>query len=91
MPPHYRPERPAEQVIWISPGRPHPRNTSSAAVAHELAGLAVITQIGLAVWDTAPGEPYDLAVEVDAASAAAQAHGLSRFHLVGFPLAQPSR
>jgi pimeloyl-ACP methyl ester carboxylesterase len=53
-------------------------------VAGELAGRAVITQIGLAVWDTAPGEPYDLAVEVDAVNTAAQARGLSRYHLFGF-------
>jgi pimeloyl-ACP methyl ester carboxylesterase len=76
--------RPAEQVIWISPGRPQPGSTSSAAVGHELAGRAVITQIGLAVWDTAPGEPYGLAVEVGAVNAAARAHGLSRYHLFGF-------
>jgi len=80
----HRSWRPAEQVIWISPGRPQLRSTSSAAVGHELAGRAVITQIGLAVWDTAPGEPYGLDVEVSAVDAAAQAHGLARFHLFGF-------
>ena len=77
-------EHPAEQVIWITPGWPPPRNPPSAAVAGELAGRAVITQIGLAVWDIAPGEPYGLAVEVDAVNAAAQARGLSRYHLFGF-------
>jgi pimeloyl-ACP methyl ester carboxylesterase len=84
VPHDYRPGHQAEQVIWISPGRPHPRNTSSAAVAGELAARAVITQLGLAVWDIAPGEPYGLAAEVNAVSAAAQAHGLSRYHLLGF-------
>jgi pimeloyl-ACP methyl ester carboxylesterase len=79
-----RPSRPAEQVIWISPGRPRPRSRSSAAVGHELAGRAAITQVGLAVWDIAPGEPYGLAAEVSAVTAAAQLHGLSRYHLFGF-------
>jgi len=44
----------------------------------------VVTQIGLAVWDTPLGEPYDLALEVNAVDVTAQAHGLSRYHLVGF-------
>jgi pimeloyl-ACP methyl ester carboxylesterase len=79
-----RREHPAEQVIWITPGRPPPRTAPSAAVAGELAGRAVITQIDLAVWDIAPGEPYDLATEVNAVNAAAQARGLSRYHLFGF-------
>jgi pimeloyl-ACP methyl ester carboxylesterase len=80
----HRAAHPAHQVIWISPGRPSPGSTSSAAVARELAGRAVITQIGLAVWDTVPGEHCDLAVEVDAVSTAAQARGLSGYHLFGF-------
>jgi pimeloyl-ACP methyl ester carboxylesterase len=79
-----RRERPVEQVIWITPGWPPPRTAPSAAVAHELAGRAVITQIGLAVWDIAPGEPYGLTTEVDAVNAAAQARGLSQYHLFGF-------
>jgi pimeloyl-ACP methyl ester carboxylesterase len=79
-----RREYPAEQVIWITPGWPPPRTAPSAAVASELAGRAVITEIGLAVWDIAPGEPYGLATEVNAVNAAAQAHGLSRYHLFGF-------
>jgi pimeloyl-ACP methyl ester carboxylesterase len=78
-----RGEHPAEQVIWISPALPQPR-PASAAVADELAGRAVITQLYLAVWDIEPGEPYDLAVEVNAVNAAAQARGLSRYHLFGF-------
>jgi pimeloyl-ACP methyl ester carboxylesterase len=76
-------ERPAEQVIWISPAPPQPRE-ASAAVADELAGRAVITQLCLAVWSIAPGEPYDLVVEVEAVNAATQARGLSRYHLLGF-------
>jgi pimeloyl-ACP methyl ester carboxylesterase len=44
----------------------------------------VITQLGLAVWDTAPGEPYGLTTEVNAVNTAAQARGLSRYHLFGF-------
>jgi pimeloyl-ACP methyl ester carboxylesterase len=79
-----RGERPAEHVIWISPAPAQPRNPPSAAVADELAGRAVITQLCLAVWDIAPGEPYDLATEVDAVNAAARARGLSRYHLFGF-------
>ena len=79
-----RREHTAEQVIWISPAPSQPGNPPSAAVAGELAGRAVITQIGLAVWDIAPGEPYDLAVEVDAVNTAARARGLSRYHLFGF-------
>ena len=78
-----RHERPAEQVLWISPAPPQPRKASSA-VADELAGRAVITQLYLAVWDIAPGEPYGLTTEVDAVNAAAQARGLSRYHLFGF-------
>jgi pimeloyl-ACP methyl ester carboxylesterase len=79
-----RREHLAEQVIWITPGWPPPRTAPSAAVAGELAGRAVITQIGLTVWDIAPGEPYDLAVEVNAVNTAAQVRGLSRYHLFGF-------
>jgi pimeloyl-ACP methyl ester carboxylesterase len=78
-----RREHPAEQVIWISPAPPQPRK-ASAAVADELAGRAVITQLCLAVWDIAPGEAYGLTTEVDAVSAAARARGLSRYHLFGF-------
>jgi pimeloyl-ACP methyl ester carboxylesterase len=78
-----RRERPAEQVLWISPAPSQPR-VASAAVADELAGRAVITQLYLAVWDIAPGEPYGLTTEVDAVNAAAQARGLSRYHLFGF-------
>jgi pimeloyl-ACP methyl ester carboxylesterase len=78
-----RHEHPVEQVIWISPAPPQPRK-ASAAVADELAGRAIITQLCLAVWGIAPGEPYDLAVEVNAVKAAAQARGLSRYHLFGF-------
>jgi pimeloyl-ACP methyl ester carboxylesterase len=79
-----RGEDPVEQVLWISPAPLQPRNPPSAAVAGELAGRAVITLLGLAVWDIAPGGPYDLAVEVNAVSTAAQARGLSRYHLFGF-------
>jgi pimeloyl-ACP methyl ester carboxylesterase len=79
-----RREHPAEQVLWISPAPPQPRNPPSAAVAGELAGRAVITQLCLAVRDIAPGEPYGLTTEVDAVNAAAQARGLSRYHLFGF-------
>ena len=78
-----RHEHPVEQVIWISPAPPQPRK-ASAAVADELAGRAIITQLCLAVWGIALGEPYDLAVEVNAVKAAAQARGLSRYHLFGF-------
>jgi pimeloyl-ACP methyl ester carboxylesterase len=74
----------AEQVIWISPAPSQPGNPPSDAVAGELAGRAVITQLCLAVWDLAPGEPYGLATEVDAVNAAARAHGLLRYHLFGF-------
>jgi pimeloyl-ACP methyl ester carboxylesterase len=55
-----------------------------AAIADELAGVAVITRLGLAVWGLTPGEPYGLATEVNAVAAAAQARGLSRYHLFGF-------
>jgi len=55
-----------------------------AAIADEVAGVAVINRLGLAVWDIAPGEPYGLATEVDAINATAQARGLSRYHLLGF-------
>jgi pimeloyl-ACP methyl ester carboxylesterase len=79
-----RREHPAEHVIWISPGRAQARLAPSTAVADELAGDAVITQLGLAVWDIAPGEPYGLTTEVSAVNAAAQARGLSRYHLFGF-------
>jgi pimeloyl-ACP methyl ester carboxylesterase len=79
-----RREHPVEQVLWISPAPPQPRNPPSAAVAGELARRAVITQLCLAVWDTAPGEPYGLATEVNAVNAAAEARGLSRYHLFGF-------
>ncbi len=44
----------------------------------------MITQLGLAVWDIAPGEPYGLTTEVNAVNAAAQARSLSRYHLFGF-------
>ena len=44
----------------------------------------MITQLGLAIWDIAPGDPYGLATEVDAVNAVAQACGLSRYHLFGF-------
>ena len=79
-----RRERPIEQVLWISPAPPQPRNPPSAAVAGELAGRAVITQLYLAVWDIAPGDPYGLTTEVSAVDAAARARGLSRYHLFGF-------
>jgi pimeloyl-ACP methyl ester carboxylesterase len=79
-----RRDQPAEQVLWISPGQPQPGSTPLAAIADELAGVAVITRLGLAVRDLAPGEPYGLATEVNAVSAAARARGLSRYHLFGF-------
>ena len=44
----------------------------------------MITQLGLAVWNIAPCDPYSLITEVGAVSAAAQARGLSRYHLFGF-------
>ena len=44
----------------------------------------MITRLGLAVRDLVPGEPYGLATEVDAVNSAAQARGLSRYHLLGF-------
>jgi pimeloyl-ACP methyl ester carboxylesterase len=78
-----RGEHPVEQVFWISPQRPQ-SHTSSAAFAHRVAGGAVITLLGPAVWDIAPGGPYGLATEVDAVNAVARARGLSRYHLFGF-------
>ena len=79
-----RREHPVEQVLWISPGLPEPGIIPLAAISDEVAGVAVINRLGLAVWDLAPGEPYGLATEVDAVNAAAQARGLSRYHLFGF-------
>jgi pimeloyl-ACP methyl ester carboxylesterase len=84
MLPDQRRGDPPEQVIWIGPGSSPQSNPSSAGVARELGERVKITQIGLAVWDLAPGEPYDLAVEVSAVRATALAHGLSRYHLFGF-------
>jgi pimeloyl-ACP methyl ester carboxylesterase len=75
---------PVHQVMWISPRPSGPASTSSAEVARQLGGRVRIIQIGLAVWDVAPGEPYDLSVEVNAVNATARAHGLSRYHLFGF-------
>jgi pimeloyl-ACP methyl ester carboxylesterase len=49
-----------------------------------VAADAVITLLGPAVRDLAPGEPYGMATEVNAVNAAAQARGLSRYHLFGF-------
>jgi pimeloyl-ACP methyl ester carboxylesterase len=74
----------AERVIWITPGPAGREASSSARVARELGSRAEITQIGLAVWDTAPSDRYDLAVEVAAVAAAARAGGLTRYHLFGF-------
>jgi len=71
-------------VLWISPGRLEPGIIPLAALADEVAGVAVINRLGLVVWDLAPGEPYSLATEVDAVNATAQARGLSRYHLFGF-------
>jgi pimeloyl-ACP methyl ester carboxylesterase len=78
-----RREHPAEQVLWISPQPPQP-GASSAAFADRVAADAVITLLGPAVWDLAPGEPYGISTEVDAVHAAAEARGLSRYHLFGF-------
>jgi pimeloyl-ACP methyl ester carboxylesterase len=78
-----RGEHPVEPVFWISPQWPQP-HTSSAAFAHRVAGDAVITLLGPAVWDIAPGGPYGLATEVDAVNAVARARALSRYHLFGF-------
>jgi pimeloyl-ACP methyl ester carboxylesterase len=74
----------AERVIWITPDPAGREASSSARVARELGGRAEITQIGLAVWDTAAGDRYDLATEVAAVAAAARAEGLTRYHLFGF-------
>jgi pimeloyl-ACP methyl ester carboxylesterase len=74
----------AEQVIWITPAPAGRDAPSSACVARELGSRAEITQIGLVVWDTTPGDRYDLAVEVEAVAAAASAKGLARYHLFGF-------
>jgi pimeloyl-ACP methyl ester carboxylesterase len=74
----------AERVIWITPGPAGREAPSSARVAGELGSRAEITQIGLAVWDTPPGDRYDLAVEVEAVAVAARARGLARYHLFGF-------
>ncbi|HEY6279233.1 MAG TPA: alpha/beta fold hydrolase [Streptosporangiaceae bacterium] len=73
-----------EQVIWITPSPAGRDASSSAPVARELADRAEITQIGLAVWDTVPGDRYDLAVEVAAVAATAHAKDLLRYHLFGF-------
>jgi pimeloyl-ACP methyl ester carboxylesterase len=74
----------AEQVIWITPSPAGRAAPSSTRVARELGGRAEIMQVGLAVWDTVPGDRYDLAVEVEAVEAAARVKGLSRYHLFGF-------
>src|SRR5581483_8218276 len=74
----------AEPVLWITPSPAGRAATPPTQLAAELAGHAVITQISLAVWDLAPGQPYDLAAEVSAVQAAAHAHGLARYHLAGF-------
>lgn len=71
-------------MIWITPDPAGRDARSSAPVAQELGSRAEITQIGLAVWGTAPGDRYDLAVEVEAVAAAARAKGLPRYHLFGF-------
>jgi pimeloyl-ACP methyl ester carboxylesterase len=71
-------------VIWITPDPAGRDASSSARVARELGSRAEITQIGLAVWDTRPGDRYDLAVEVEALASAARANGLARYHLFGF-------
>jgi pimeloyl-ACP methyl ester carboxylesterase len=74
----------AERVIWITPDPAGRDARSSARVARELGSRAEITQIGLAVWDTTPGDRYDLAVEIEAVEAAARGQGLARYHLFGF-------
>jgi pimeloyl-ACP methyl ester carboxylesterase len=72
------------QVIWISPGPGFPVTPSSASVAGELGARAAISQKRLAAWEAAPGEHYDLGVEVEAVAAMARSRGLSRYHLFGF-------
>lgn len=71
-------------MIWISPSPSGRAAASSSLVAGEIGRHAVITQLGLAVWDIAPGDRYDLSTEVGTVRAAARERGLSRFHLFGF-------
>jgi pimeloyl-ACP methyl ester carboxylesterase len=65
------------RVLWISPAGTEPVDD----FARRIRGDADVTLLGLRVWGLAPGDGYDMGVEV---AAAAEAAGSGSVHLAGF-------
>jgi pimeloyl-ACP methyl ester carboxylesterase len=64
-------------VIWVNPSG----TESVEAFAERIRSQVEVTLLGLRVWGLAPGERYDMGVEV---AAVAEAAGSGPVHLAGF-------
>jgi pimeloyl-ACP methyl ester carboxylesterase len=73
---------PVARVLWLSPSTPAERSVE--LVAPIVVGRAEIVPKALEVWADAPRASYSLDDEVEAVRRAAEDHGWSRFHIVGF-------
>jgi pimeloyl-ACP methyl ester carboxylesterase len=63
---------------------PQSSPTSAQRFAATIADRCDVVVIGLQVWRTDPGQPYNLLTELAAVQRAARDRGWSRYHLVGF-------
>jgi pimeloyl-ACP methyl ester carboxylesterase len=69
------------RVIWVDPTGTDFTGTPVEAFAERLRASVDVTLVGLRVWGLAPGDPYDIGVEVEAVTGAA---GSGPVHLAGF-------
>jgi pimeloyl-ACP methyl ester carboxylesterase len=69
------------RIIWVDPARTDFAGTPIDAFAGRLRPDVDVTLLGLRAWGLAPGDPYDMEVEVAAIAAAA---GRETVHLAGF-------
>jgi pimeloyl-ACP methyl ester carboxylesterase len=69
------------RVIWVDPTGTDFTGTPIEAFAERLRGRVDITLLGLRVWGLAPGDRYDIGVEV---AAVREAAGGEPVHLAGF-------
>ena len=69
------------RVIWIDPAGTDFTGTPIEAFAGRLRDRFDVTLVGLRVWRLAPGDPYDMEVEV---AGVAEAAGSRPVHLAGF-------
>jgi pimeloyl-ACP methyl ester carboxylesterase len=69
------------RVIWVNPSGTEFGGTSIEAFAQQIQRQVDVTLLGLRVWGLAPGERYDMGVEV---AAVAETAGSEPVHLAGF-------